>query len=98
MNPENHSKGVGYSAWMEVEKMHPEIEIWETNTPYFEKRNIHFYVNKCGFHITEFYNKFHKDPNKYGDEKDNNQSNGNKNDDDDEMFHFQKIMKKNEEK
>ena len=23
---------------------------------YFEKRNIHFYVNVCGFHITEFFN------------------------------------------
>jgi hypothetical protein len=22
--------------------------------------NIHFYVNKCGFHIVEFYNPFHK--------------------------------------
>ena len=25
----------------------------------FEKRNIHFYVNICGFHITEFFNEKH---------------------------------------
>ena len=46
INPEMHSKGAGYSAWLEIEKMFPEIEVWETFTPYFEKRNIHFYVNK----------------------------------------------------
>ena len=32
-------------------------------TPYFEQRNIHFYVNRCGFNIVEFFNKFHPDPN-----------------------------------
>ena len=26
------------------------------------KRNIHFYVNKCGFHIVEFFNSLHPDP------------------------------------
>ena len=35
----------------------------ETCTPYFEKRNIHFYVNKCGFHIVEFWNEKNPDPN-----------------------------------
>ena len=24
---------------------------------------IHFYVNRCGFHIVEFFNKYHPDPN-----------------------------------
>ena len=24
-------------------------------------RNIHFYVNKCGFHIVEFFNEHHPD-------------------------------------
>lgn len=28
---------------------------WELHTPYFEKRNIHFYINKYNFHITGFY-------------------------------------------
>ena len=30
---------------------------------HFEKRNIHFYVNRCGFHIVEFFNNHHPDPN-----------------------------------
>ena len=63
VSPENHSKGVGYAAWREVEKLHPEVTVWETVTPYFEKRNIHFYVNRCGFHIVEFFNSHHPDPN-----------------------------------
>ncbi|SDB04150.1 Acetyltransferase (GNAT) family protein [Pseudobutyrivibrio sp. YE44] len=62
-SPKEHSKGVGYAAWCQVEKLHSEVKVWETVTPYFETRNIHFYVNRCGFHIVEFYNKFHPDPN-----------------------------------
>ena len=46
VSPKAHSKGIGYSAWCKVEEMYPEIEVWETCTPYFEKRNIHFYINK----------------------------------------------------
>ena len=61
--PKVHSEGIGYSAWCEVEKLHPEVTVWETITPYFEQRNIHFYVNRCGFHIVEFYNSYHPDPN-----------------------------------
>ena len=63
VSPRVHSKGIGYAAWCEIEKLHPEVKIWETVTPYFEKRNIHFYVNRCGFHIVEFYNSHHPDPN-----------------------------------
>ena len=63
VTPKVHSKGIGYAAWCEVEKLHPEVTVWETVTPYFEKRNIHFYVNRCGFHIVEFYNSHHPDPN-----------------------------------
>ena len=63
VSPRVHSKGIGYAAWCEVEKLHPEVKVWETVTPYFEKRNIHFYVNRCGFHIVEFYNSYHPDPN-----------------------------------
>ena len=62
ISPEVHSKGVGYRAWCEIERLHPEVRIWETGTPYFETRNIHFYVNKCGFHIVEFFNSYHPDP------------------------------------
>ena len=62
VSPEIHGKGIGYAAWCAVEKLHPEVKIWETVTPYFEKRNIHFYVNRCGFHIVEFFNSRHPDP------------------------------------
>ena len=61
----------------------PEIRAWETITPYFEKRNIHFYVNRCGFHIVEFWKKYHHGP-VIPDEIDENWS------EDDEMFVFKK--------
>jgi len=63
ISPKAHSKGIGCAAWCAVEKLHPEVRVWETVTPYFEKRNIHFYVNRCGFHIVEFFNSHHPDPN-----------------------------------
>ena len=63
VSPKAHSKGIGYAAWCEVERLHPEVAVWETVTPYFETRNIHFYVNRCGFHIVEFFNSHHPDPN-----------------------------------
>ncbi len=61
--PSVHGMGIGFAAWCEVEKLHPEVKVWQTVTPYFEKRNIHFYVNRCGFHIVEFFNEHHPDPN-----------------------------------
>ncbi len=61
------NKGMGQAIWKAVEELYPNTKIWETYTPYFEKRNIHFYVNKCGFHIVEFYNQKHKDPHSKGD-------------------------------
>ena len=57
------SKGIGLSVWKAVEKKYPNTKVWETVTPYFEKRNIHFYVNRCGFKIVEFFNPYHKDDN-----------------------------------
>ena len=42
--------------------MFPDTVVWETVTPYFEKRNVHFYVNKCGFAAVEFFNRFHHMP------------------------------------
>ena len=62
VSPAAHSKGIGYAAWCMIEALHPEVTVWETFTPYFEKRNIHFYVNRCGFRIVEFYNSHHRDP------------------------------------
>ena len=57
------SKGIGQSIWKAIEAMHPEVEVWETCTPYFDRRNIHFYINRCGFHAVEFFNEHHPDPN-----------------------------------
>lgn len=55
------SKGIGKMIWNEIEKLYPETIIWETCTPYFEKRNVHFYINRLGFHAVEFFNPYHKD-------------------------------------
>lgn len=55
------SKGIGRAIWKEIEKLYPDTKVWETITPYFEKRNIHFYINRCGFHAVEFFNPYHKD-------------------------------------
>ena len=82
VSPKAHSKGIGYRAWCEVERLHPEVTVWETVTPYFEKRNIHFYVNRCGFHIVEFFNSHHPDPN----------DSDPMGDDNDGMFRFQKVI------
>ena len=87
IKPDAHSKGLGQAAWKEVEIIHPEISVWETMTPYFEKRNIHFYVNRLGFHIVEFWNKYQRGP-AVPDDIEENWS------DEDEMFLFRKIMTK----
>jgi hypothetical protein len=57
-----HGRGLGLKAWQAIERRFPDTITWQTHTPYFEKRNIHFYVNKCGFKIIEFFNKRHFDP------------------------------------
>jgi len=85
VKPEAHSKGVGYGAWLAVEAMHPETKIWKTCTPYFEKRNIHFYVNKCGFQIDEFWCEYFRPAEPMP--EDSHQEEG-----PDEMFHFIKVM------
>jgi len=56
------SKGIGKAIWQAIEKLYPDTKVWETCTPYFEKRNLHFYINQCGFHAVEFFNPHHKDP------------------------------------
>lgn len=77
--PKFHNKGIGQQAWKEVEKLFPNVKIWKTVTPYFEKRNIYFYVNKCGFHIVEIYKEQNQDKNGESD-----------NDFPEEMFRFEK--------
>lgn len=57
------SKGIGQAIWKEIERIYSDTKVWKTCTPYFDKRNIHFYVNKLKFKIVEYYNEKHPDPN-----------------------------------
>ena len=82
VSPDVHSRGIGFAAWQEVERLYPDTKVWETCTPYFEKRNIHFYINKCGFHAVEFFGEFNRDPH----EEDPAEGPS-------EMFRFEKVMK-----
>lgn len=82
VSPKEHSKGIGYAAWQAVEKQYPQVKVWETMTPYFETRNIHFYVNRLGFHIVEYFHDKHPDPHEP------------EGDDHDGMFRFQKVIPK----
>lgn len=82
IEPGEHGRGIGQKAWSEIERRYPETRKWTTHTPYFEKRNIHFYVNKCRFKIVEYYNARHPDPHDH-DESDTD--NGG-------MFRFEKDM------
>lgn len=57
------SKGIGQAIWKEIENIYSDTKIWKTCTPYFDKRNIHFYINKLKFKIVKYYNEKHPDPN-----------------------------------
>jgi ribosomal protein S18 acetylase RimI-like enzyme len=46
-----HDKGLGFQIWQIVEAMYPHTKTWNTETPAFTRRNHHFYINKCGFHV-----------------------------------------------
>ena len=74
-------RGIGRKAWAAIEAAHPDTRVWITHTPCFEKRNIHFYVNVCGFHITAYHHGSRPDPN--GMDQTNPP-------DDDDMFRFEK--------
>lgn len=76
-------KGIGKFIWFELETLHPNTKVWITCIPCFEKRNIHFYVNVCQFHIVEYFNTFHS-----GSECSNELAEC----DEDEMFRFEKRM------
>lgn len=89
ISPKAHSKGIGYAAWQEVERLYPDTKVWETCTPYFETRNIHFYVNKCGFHIVEFFNSHHPDPH----DPETGEENNYDGDDSGGMFRFEKQIR-----
>ncbi|MCR5259077.1 MAG: GNAT family N-acetyltransferase [Desulfovibrio sp.] len=56
------SRGIGRRIWTAIEQAYPEVRVWETCTPWFDKRNIHFYINVCGFAAVEFFCAKHPDP------------------------------------
>ena len=64
--------------------MYRETKVCETTTPLFEKRNIHFYVNKCGFKIVEYLSEKYHNP---YDEEGEGLSGG------EDFFRFEKVMK-----
>lgn len=79
------NKKIGFKSWQLIEKHYPEARIWETHTPYFERRNIHFYVNKCGFKIVEFFSEVHREEHDLQEEFKDVNSSG--------FFRFEKVMK-----
>lgn len=82
------TKGVGYSIWNAIEKLHSKTKVWETCTPYFEKRNIHFYVNKCGFQVDQFWCEYFRPEHEMFEDEEHDPDEG-----PDEMFRFIKVMK-----
>ena len=56
VEPGKHEQGIGTKTWADIEKEHPEVEVWRTETPGFSRRNHAFYVNKCGFSIVNIEN------------------------------------------
>jgi hypothetical protein len=76
-------RGVGRKAWAAIEAEYPETKAWITHTPYFEKRNIHFYVNVCGFHIVAYHHAGYPDPHRPHEPSMPG---------DDDMFEFEKRM------
>lgn len=60
--PTAQGHGVGAKLWRFVEQEHSGVKSWMTFTPYFERRNLHFYVNVCGFAVVEYICKHHPDP------------------------------------
>ena len=55
------NRKIGSAAWQRIEKNYPDARVWETHTPYFDRRNIHFYLNKCGFKIVDFFCEAHRE-------------------------------------
>jgi len=80
-----HGKGLGTKAWEAIELAFPDTKVWELHTPYFEKRNIHFYINKCGFKIVEFYRKGIPSPSLTGEAPGSDEEEF-------EFFRFEKVM------
>ena len=49
--------GFGSAAWRAIEKLFPKTKVWYTSTHWLDRRNLHFYLNKCGFIAFSIYGK-----------------------------------------
>ena len=50
------NRGIGLAAWRVIEKLFPSTKVWTASTPWLDKRNLHFYLNKCHFRAVSIYN------------------------------------------
>ncbi len=57
VNADCRNFGIGAAAWLAIEKLYPDTKVWYTSTPWHERRNLHFYLNKCGFVAFSIYGK-----------------------------------------
>lgn len=57
---DSQGKGYGVQLWKMIEKMYPDVRVWETLVLFSERRNLHFYINLCGFSAVEFFNPNHR--------------------------------------
>lgn len=56
VKPDVQNFGSGFKIWTGIEELHPETRIWETHTPYYDKRNGVKNLRKsiCGFKALNF--------------------------------------------
>lgn len=50
--PQFQRRGLGYQAWLCIERLYPCKGGWRLRTPTCLINNVCFYVNRCGFAIT----------------------------------------------
>ena len=67
VNADCRNKGIGLAAWRVIEKLFPATNVWETSTAWQDKRNLHFYLNKCRFKAVSIYSARH--PIQYADKE-----------------------------
>lgn len=65
LDPTLQNAGIGLKIWNFIEQEYPNTIKWCTDTPGFSKRNHHFYVNKCGFHLVKIENPMKDDACQY---------------------------------
>lgn len=57
VNEDFRNQGLGFAAWQAIEKYFPDTKVWYTSTSWLDRRNLHFYLNKCGFVAFSIYGK-----------------------------------------